>query len=79
MSDPRPVLAESDLFELLRLDFDADHLAYLIQRRGLPNIVFRRDGRVIRRFLRDDILNWLRAESGKRNGRSDGANGKGEA
>lgn len=46
-----PVLTETDLFELLRLEFDADHLATLVQRRNLPAITFRRDGRVIRRFL----------------------------
>ncbi len=48
MPDPAPVLTESDLFELLHLEFDADQLAHLIQRRGLPNISFRRDARVIR-------------------------------
>lgn len=74
--DPAPVLTETDLFELLRLEFDADALAYLVQRRGLPSIVFRRDGRVVRRFLREDILNWLRAESGKRNGRAAGREGE---
>ena len=75
MPDPAPVLTESDLFELLHLEFDADQLAHLIQRRGLPNISFRRDARVIRRFIREDVLYWLRAESGKKNGRANGGEG----
>ena len=69
MPDPTPILTESGLFELLQLEEDAEHLTHLIQRRNLPAITFKRDGRVTRRFLREDVLDWLRAESGKKNGR----------
>ena len=41
MPDLSPVLIEADLFELLNLEFDADQLTHLIQRRGLTNIAFR--------------------------------------
>ena len=69
MPDLVPVLTESGLFELLQLDEDAEHLVHLIQRRNLPAITFKRDGRTVRRFLREDVLNWLQSESGKRNGK----------
>ena len=77
MTDPAPVLTETDLFELLRLEFDADHLAHLIRRRQLPTISFKREGRTIRRFIRTQVFAWLEAEALKRTGKAEVAAGEG--
>ena len=80
MPDLAPTLTGEELFaDILKLAYDADQEAHLVQRRGLRCVSFRRDGQLIRRFLPADVAEWLRAESGKKtNGRA-GSVEEGEA
>lgn len=55
--------------DILQLEYDAEHETQLVQRRGLRCVSFKRDGRLVRRFLPGDVAEWLAVESGKRNGR----------
>lgn len=76
MPDLAPTLSGEELFaDILKLEYDPEHEASLVQRRGLPCVSFRRDGRLIRRFLPSDIAAWLASESAKKNGRGDGGEG----
>ena len=79
MPDLAPTLTGEELFaDILHLEYDPEQEAHLVQRRGLRCVSFRRDGRLIRRFLPDDVADWLAAESGKKNGRDAGADGEGK-
>ena len=77
MPDLAPTLTGEQLFaDILRLDYDAEHEAFLVQRRGLRCVSFRRDGQLIRRFLPSDVAEWLMTESSKKNGKADGGDGE---
>ena len=77
MPDLAPTLTGEQLFtDILQLEHDLEQEAHLVQRRGLRCVSFRRDGRLIRRFLPSDVAEWLAAESSKRNGKAaDGGEG----
>ena len=60
-----PVLTEEELCRLLRVEHDPDQVAYWVNRRGLPSIAFRSDGRTHRRFPTASVLAWLRSEAEK--------------
>ena len=75
-----PTLTGEELFvDILKLDHNAEQEAHLVQRRGLKCVSFRRDGRLIRRFLPSDVAEWLRAESGKKTNDRAGSVEEGEA
>ena len=50
------VLTEEQLCELLQVRHDPDQVAYWVNRRGLPSIAFRSDGRTHRRFPTASVL-----------------------
>ena len=80
MPDLAPTLSGEELFaDILKLEYDPEQEAHLVQRRGLPCVSFRRDGRLVRRFLPGDVAAWLAAESAKKSGRADAAGGEGGA
>ena len=64
------VLTEEQLCELLQVRHDPDQVSYWVQRRGLPSIAFRSDGRTHRRFPTASVLAWLRSEAEKDGGES---------
>ena len=74
MPTETPVLTEQELCKLLQVPHDGEQVAHWCQRRGLPHVMFRNDGRAQRRFLRDQVMDWLHAESVKRSG--NGKDGK---
>lgn len=83
MPDLLPTLSGEQLFaDILQLEHDPEQEAHLVQRRGLKCVSFRRDGRLIRRYLPSDIAEWLAAESAKKNGKvgpGDGDRGRDDA
>ena len=66
------VLTEQELCELLKVEHDSEQVAYWVQRRGLPCVVFRHDGRVNRRFPTQCVLKWLTDEATRRSRSEDG-------
>ena len=60
-----PVLTEEELCCLLRIEHDPDQVSHWVNRRGLPSIAFRSDGRTHRRFPTASVLAWLRSEAEK--------------
>ena len=60
------VLTEQELCELLKVEHDPEQVAYWVQRRGLPCVTFRHDGRVSRRFPTQSVLAWLTREADRR-------------
>ena len=74
MPDLVSTLTGEELFDdILHLEYGAEHESHLVQRRGLRCVNFRRDGQLVRRFLPSDVADWLRAESGKKSDKADGA------
>lgn len=71
MPDLLPTLSGEELFaDILKLEYDAEQEAHLVQRRGLKCVSFRRDGRLVRWFLQSDVAAWLANESSKKNGKA---------
>jgi hypothetical protein len=79
MPDLAPTLTGEQLFaDILQLEYGPEHESQLVQRRGLRCVSFKRDGRLVRRFLPGDVVAWLATESSKKTGRLAKPVGEGE-